>query len=406
LNSRAFVVEEIMITQPAASSDPSAMQRQFQLDPARGFLPAIDPSQVLPLEFSPWDTIARDLPKLLVSDRLRPALDRLPILDPAPLRDAQLARAMMLLSYMGHAYVWGADPPADHLPPGVAVPWYQASQMLGRPPVLSYESYALSNWRRIDPAGPIALGNIALLQNFLGGIDEEWFVLVHVDIEAKAAPALPAIPAALHGVAKNLPELVTDALRRIAQASAAMYQTLLRMPEHCDPYIYYHRVRPYLYGWKDQPALPHGLLYHGVEAYEEKPQMFRGETGAQSSIIPSLDALLGIAHQKGPLYAHLMEMRDYMPPAHRAFIHAIESGPSLRTFVLEHYPEHASLREAYNDCVQGVELFRQTHLEYAAKYIQQQHQTSAANPHEVGTGGTPFMPYLKSHLEESKEHRI
>ena len=37
---------------------------------------------------------------------------------------------------------------------------------------------------------PIELGNIALLQNFLGGMDEEWFILVHVDIEARAGSAL------------------------------------------------------------------------------------------------------------------------------------------------------------------------------------------------------------------------
>ncbi len=46
--------------------------------------------------------------------------------------------------------------------------------MLGRPPVLSYASYALDNWRRIDRKNPIDLGNIALLQNFLGGQDEEY----------------------------------------------------------------------------------------------------------------------------------------------------------------------------------------------------------------------------------------
>src|SRR5207247_7554335 len=106
-------------------------------------------------------------------------------------------RAMMLLSYFAHAYVWGATNPADQIPRGIAVPWHALAGCLGRPPVLSYASYALDNWRRIDPRGPIALGNIALLQNFLGGIDEEWFILVHVDIEKKAARALAAIPSAL-----------------------------------------------------------------------------------------------------------------------------------------------------------------------------------------------------------------
>ena len=27
------------------------------------------------------------------------------------------------------------------------------------------------------------------------------------------------------------------------------------MPEKCDPYIYYHRVRPFIFGTKDNPDL-------------------------------------------------------------------------------------------------------------------------------------------------------
>jgi len=38
-----------------------------------------------------------------------------------------------------------------------------------------------------------------------------------------------------------------------------MYATLKRMPERCDPYIYFHRVRPYIHGWKNHPDLPAGV---------------------------------------------------------------------------------------------------------------------------------------------------
>ena len=46
---------------------------------------------------------------------------------------------------------------------------------------------------RLDVSQPIALGNIVCLNNFLGGLDEEWFRLVHVEIEARASPALASI---------------------------------------------------------------------------------------------------------------------------------------------------------------------------------------------------------------------
>ena len=59
------------------------------------------------------------------------------------------------------------------------------------------------------------------------------------------------------------------------------------MPEKCDPYIYYHRVRPFIFGTKDNPDLRNGLIYENQ--FNNKPQFFRGETGAQSSIMPFLD---------------------------------------------------------------------------------------------------------------------
>src|SRR5580704_12895081 len=296
--------------------------RAFDMSPDRGFLPHSDPIDQLPPWFSAWDEMGRDLPKLLVSDHVRPALEAMPHLDMSQLESqAERERAMLLLSYFAHAFVWGGGEVAKRLPASVAIPWSRASEYLGRPPVLSYASYALHNWRRIDPQGPVALGNIALRQNFLGGVDEEWFILVHVDIEAKAAVALAEFAPAFDAVRGDDPARLGATLTVIAGALEQMCATLDRMPERCDPYIYFHRVRPYLYGWKNQPALPDGMVYEGC--YEGKPQKFRGETGAQSGIIPSLDALLGITHRDDPLRAYLLEMRDYMPPAHLAFLDAV-----------------------------------------------------------------------------------
>jgi indoleamine 2,3-dioxygenase len=45
-----------------------------------------------------------------------------------------------------------------------------------------------------------------------------------------------------------------------------MQVTLARMPEKCDPYIYYQRVRLPMSGWRNNPDLPDGLLYEGEAA--------------------------------------------------------------------------------------------------------------------------------------------
>src|SRR5437762_4715855 len=268
-----------------------------EVDGDRGFLPTPDPLDRLPNDFSPWEEIGRELPKLLMTGKVRNFIKDTPLLDATRLcDDRERRRAMVILSFMGHAYVWGEKETVSSIPACLALPWHQLARMLGRPPVLSYASYALDNWRRLDAQSAIELGNIALLQNFLGGQDEEWFVLIHVAIEAAAAPALGAIVAAQLAVANEDWERVADQLAVIVQAIEAMNQILLRMPERCDPYIYFNRVRPYIHGWANQPSLPSGIMYEGVEEYGGRPQKFRGETGAQSSIIPVLDAALGLTH--------------------------------------------------------------------------------------------------------------
>ena len=381
--------------------------KAFDLCPERGFLPGEDPLASLPAAFAPWQELADELPRLLPTGRLRRLVAELPVLDPAPLAsDAQARAAMRALSFLAHAYVWGGPRPADALPAPLAVPWCALAQRLGRPPVLSYASYALDNWRRLDPEGPVALGNIALLQNFLGGLDEDWFIGVHIDIEARAAPVLREVGPLADAVRRGDETDVCERLFRVASGIETLVHVLERMPEFCDPYIYYRRVRPFIHGWANQPALPRGLVYEGVDELGGAPQRLRGETGAQSGIVPALDALLGVQHADDPLRAYLQEMRDYMPPGHRAFVEAIKAAPALRPFVRARAPGHGELGLAYDECLHWLEAFRSTHLDYAARFIHRQSQTGEANPNQVGTGGTPFMPYLRKHRDETAAHRL
>ena len=270
----------------------------FEVNGERGFLPKLDPLDRLPEEFSHWEDIGRELPKLLLTGKVRSFIKQLPLLNAARLGDdRERKRAMAILSFLGHAYVWGENDLVESLPPSLSAPWHRVAQMLGRPPVLSYASYALGNWRRIDLKGPIELGNIALLQNFLGGQDEEWFVLIHVAIEAAAAAALGAIVAAQGAAANEEPERVADQLAVIVQAIEAMNQILLRMPERCAPYIYFNRVRPYIHGWADQPSLPSGIVTKvwrntaaGRRSFAAKParraRLFRSSTPPSVSPTP------------------------------------------------------------------------------------------------------------------------
>ncbi|PIZ05231.1 MAG: hypothetical protein COY58_00310 [Gammaproteobacteria bacterium CG_4_10_14_0_8_um_filter_38_16] len=383
-------------------ASPFSIQENNTFDLSNGFLPKQDPISCLPLFFSEWETMVHELPKLSMTNQLRETILSLPDFDVAHLKtEAEFERAMLILSYLAHAYVWH-DQAADRLPAILAKPWVTVAHHIGRPAVLSYATYALYNWYRFDKQKPIALGNIALLQNFLGGADEEWFILIHVEIEAHARPALNVLLASIVAAKNNNMDALITHLSTIATALKDMCNTLDRMPEHCDPYIYYNRVRPYIHGWKDNPALPNGLIYEGVS---EKPFFYKGETGAQSTIIPCFDALLCVQHINSPLKKHLDEMQQYMPPTHRAFLSHIAKESTVRDFVLNN-KNNIVLRDCYNACITLIMRFRRTHMQYAAHYIQKQAQTSIANSTSVGTGGTPFMDYLKKHWQETENQII
>ena len=223
-------------------------------------------------------------------------------------------------------------------------------------------------------------------------------------IEAQAGAVLAQMPPITDAVIRGDSQDVLERLERIAKSWVGINDIFDRMPEQCDPYVYFERVRPYIHGWKDNPALPGGLIYEGVARFGGAPQAFRGQTGSQSSIVPSMDALLGIGHAADPLKAYLDELHIYRPPGHRHFIDDVRASSHLRGYVQG--IGSPRLTGAYNGAVQAVADFRSRHLEYAASYINKQGQSSAGNDTDVGTGGTPFMRYLKKHRDETRANLL
>lgn len=375
----------------------------------RGFLCSYDAADVsLPSDLAAAVEAARDLPRTLLTGRVRHHLESMPVLDLtgfcADASEPELRTAMVRYSFMVQAYVWGEPKAPARLPAQLAIPIWQLAKRLGQQPLLPYSAYVLDNWNRLDRKAPIALDNIWMIQNFLAGQDEAWFVLVHVAIEARAGEMLAEIPNLIEAADSGDEKTVEAGLAKTNKVWDDVNAIFDRMPERCDPYVYFHRVRPYIHGWKDNPALGEGIIYDGVAETGGKPQSFRGQTGSQSTIVPSMDALLGIGHAADPLRTFLDELHIYRPPAHRTFVDEVRARSALRAFIQK--SGSPVLRELYNDCIAKLARFRTRHLEYAASYINKQGKDSLGNDTDVGTGGTPFMKYLKKHRDEAEAHKL
>ncbi|XP_052459601.1 indoleamine 2,3-dioxygenase 2 [Carassius gibelio] len=395
---------------------------QFHISEDYGFI-LPEPLNDLPLYYKPWMDIARNMPDLISSHSLRLRIHNMPLLETHLLRThCELRLAHLALSMMTMGYVWqeGERETVKVLPRSLSVPLCEVSQRLGLPPILIHADTVLANWRKRDPDGPFSMENLELLLTLPGGESVRGFFLVTLLVELAGVPGLKSILDVINGIHYNDVAMVTKALDVVSQAIDSMKQAFKLMHEYVDPSIFYGIIRIYLSGWKDNPSMPDGLVYEGVQ---EKPMEFSGGSAAQSSILHCFDELLGVQHE-GSSGAFLRRMRDYMPPSHKHFIENISSQPSLRSFVLQQADE--GLTRAFDLCVARLVDFRNFHINTVTRFItipasrakqlraNKQGMTEDLDAirraptalEERGTGGSGIITFLKTVRDETKEISI
>lgn len=184
-------------------------------------------------------------------------------------------------------------------------------------------------------------------------------------------------------------------------------------------------MRPWIFGWRGNPDLPDGVVFEGVGG--GAATHLRGETGAQSTIVPSLDAVLGLRHREDVLRVMLAELEAYRPAAHRAYLAALRqavygpganvgaggaataaaaavagaettttsAGAAAQQPTPPPAPPHRlrdlvtaagspALAASFNACVGLVWAFRSIHVTFADMYI------ARYTDREAATGGTPY----------------
>ena len=367
---------------------------------SRGFFPPHDPLTKFPSdsEFAALDEMGRDLPSLLQDKGFRAYARSLtiPLWSKKRVADHDLPGLRLYyvrVGFLASAYInQVGQEPSRVLPPNLTAPLCRACELLNRPPILSYDGYALYNWKRFRKDGPVALGNIDTIQNFVHLYDEHWFILVHVEIEAIAARIVDAIARAAAALDTNEAALVDNAVRDIASAVDDEVRVLRRIPEKMDPALYHKTFRPYIRFFEN---VEYEAEKHGARAAAGSVgrirMNFRGETGAQSSIMPLLVAFMKIPHRPSMLTNHLLDMRSYMPAEHRALIEAVEEMPSVREI---------AGKQNYNALLDAIAEFRSVHYGWAQEYI------SRRTDDPRGTGGTPYVQWLKQLIDETLAFKV
>ncbi|XP_031947748.1 indoleamine 2,3-dioxygenase 2 isoform X5 [Corvus moneduloides] len=192
---------------------------RFQVSEEFGFL-LPDPLTELPAPYGPWMDIARELPQLIMSHQLRSHVHQV-------------------------------------LPRNLAVPYWEVSQALGLPPILSHADFVLANWRRKDPNGPLEIENLDTIITLPGGESLRGFILVTLLVEKAAVPGIKAIIGALRAILQCDEETLHRALQELAGAIEAMSEALRRMHDYVDPEVFYTVIRIFLSGCL--PAQDEGL---------------------------------------------------------------------------------------------------------------------------------------------------
>ncbi|KAI0006826.1 Indoleamine 2,3-dioxygenase [Xylariaceae sp. FL0662B] len=432
---------------------PIPVLADYGISPKYGFLPDVLPLTRLPDPYyNKWESIAANLQGLILSKRLRGVIDRLPILSTVGLEhDAEWRRAYMLLTFFAHGYIWGGDTPCDRVPPSISAPLLKISEHLEVPPVSTYAASVLWNFKPLFVDEDIDdLDNLATLVTFTGSLDESWFYLVSVAIEARGGPIIPLMLNALAAARQGDSATVTRCLCAFAERLDDLGELLHRMHEGCDPDFFYRRIRTFLAGSKNmaEAGLPKGVMYDDGSGNSEYVQ-YSGPSNAQSSLIQFFDIILGIDHRPTgekadpsseseregrssiPKHNFIRDMRRYMPGPHARFLNDVGAVANIREFVESRGPGDRALRIAYDACLSMLRAFRDIHIAIVTRYIivparANRARSRSRSPEAVrsrqnlatasrnekhhgkvrGTGGTALIPFLKQARDETGEPAV
>ncbi|OMH82480.1 Indoleamine 2,3-dioxygenase 1 [Zancudomyces culisetae] len=384
---------------------------EFFVSGQNGFLPRQDPLEKLPEQYKELEELMNEMPLtanngkgLLALGKFGEQVDaRLPLYDLTGVTDQRLLAALFRdYTFLASAYLLE---PCDiqylktgsyglgrqTLPKNIAVPLEVVAEKIGAKPFMEYAlSYALYNYKRIDKSKPAKYDNLKLIRGFSMCPNEHGFILVHVDMVSNSGRLVTAANDTLAAVRKDDRGLFDVSLENYFQGLLTINKAMDTMWKRSDPGKY-NSFRTFIMGTKNQPMFPNGVIYEGSP--NKEPRFYRGESGANDSMVPLSDNLFELTSQMpdNPLSKVLKDFRSYRPVNHHSFLSHVET--EARNVGVQKY----AMKNAFSAAVllknlDQIRDFRHRHWTFTKEYIIKN------TTHPTATGGSPIVTWLPNQL--------
>jgi indoleamine 2,3-dioxygenase len=296
-------------------------------------------------------------------------------------------------------------------------------------PWLDYSyAYSLGNVTFKDPNLRTAealydYNNLKMACSFSGGEDENGFIMLHVDINQYSPDLISAIRSTLQGLVEFDPVYVSKGLRQCYETMVKINQRRKLMWQASDHHRY-NDFRIFIMGIKGNEELfGEGVLYEGVSSENNLKaktensfdtsshtsrnlHSYRGQTGAQDSIIPTVDIFTGLDsfYPQNELTEYLMDLRTYRPKVFQRYLNDLREDCSNMFDLISDLCVRSDSRSdsQSNDptpliyllaLVEQVYFFRNGHWQFVQKYIMKNTRYSKA------TGGTPILRWIPNQID-------
>jgi len=370
----------------------------FNVNEINGFLPIKAPLAKLPVRFQELQDIIDKLPEIketpnlileIVNNLKQYEIDTEDIFEiQALFRAYAFISSMYLLepSYQHFKETKHYGKGRTLLPKQLSIPFVKLSEKLNVYPYLDYHyCYSLGNYVKKSETGS-GWENYDMACRFSGTSDEVGFIMTHVYINELS----PKLVETIFDICNN------NSFEKLKENYLTLKEMNKRRREmwKASRYSHYNDFRIFIMGIKgNEEIFGDGVIYENC--FDEKPQQFRGQTGAQDDIIPTEDILSGIInyYPENELTKYLLELRTYRPVVIQKFFNDISEEfkqYSLKDRLLQNH-QYEQLVYLLG-IIDEIYLFRNGHWQFVQKYIM------SNTKYPKATGGTPIISWIPNQI--------